>query len=403
MPLTDTAIKKAKSSEKQYKLGDSGGLYLLVTPDGAKYWRLKYRHAGKERLLAIGVYPAVSLAEAREDRDEAKRLLKQGTDPVLHRKQQRHSAAVAAANTLKLVAREWHEKQKHRWIDHHAQSVMGSLETNVFPNLGDRPIREITALELLTTLRKIEKRGALDVAQRVLQRCSAVFRYGIAAGLCAYNPAADLRGALKRPKSKNHPALSEAELPEFLQKLEAYEGRPETKGALRLLLLTFVRTTELRGAEWTEFDVQAAEWIVPAARMKMNLEHIVPLSRQAIAIIESLRPITGHTAYVFPHMSRSDKCMSENTMLYALYRMGYHARATGHGFRTTASTILNERGFNPDAIERQLAHVAQNKVRGVYNKAEYLPIRRTIMQAWADHLDGLYSGCGVTPLKKRVA
>lgn len=403
MPLTDTAVRKAQSREKQFKISDAGGLYLLVTPDGAKYWRLKYRHAGKEKLLAIGVYPLVTLAQAREDRDEAKRLLKHGIDPVLHRKQQRHSAAVAAANTFSIVAREWHDKQKHQWVEHHAQSVMESLESNVFPDLGHRPIGEITAPELLATLRKIEKRGALDVAQRVLQRSGAVFRYGIAAGFCTYNPAGDLRGALKAPKPKNHASLRESELPEFVKKLEGYDGRPETKYALRLLLLTFVRSGELRGALWEEFDTEAAEWRIPADRMKMRIEHIVPLSTQVIEVLDALRPITGQSRYLFPHVSRPDRCMSENTMLYALYRMGYHSRATGHGFRTTASTILNERGFHPDAIERQLAHAEKNKVRGAYNKAEYLPARRRMMQEWADYLDEVGGRERVTPIKKWAA
>lgn len=403
MPLTDAAVRKAKSRDKPYKLGDAGGLYLLVTPDGAKYWRLKYRHAGKEKLLAIGVYPTVSLAHARDEREAAKRLLKQGTDPVLFRKQQRQAAEVNAANTFEIVARQWHEKQKHHWVESHAERVIESLEANIFPDLGTRPIRDITAPELLATMRKIEKRGALDVAQRVLQRCGSVFRYGIAAGLCVSNPAGDLRGALKSPKSKNHASLSEGELPEYLKKLDAYDGRPETKSALRLLLLTFVRTGELRGAEWSEIDTEAAEWRVPAERMKMGVEHIVPLSRQALAVLEELRPFTDGGRYVFPHISRPEKCMSENTMLYALYRMGYHSRATGHGFRTTASTILNEQGFHPDAIERQLAHAENNKVRAAYNKAEYLPARRKMMQAWADYLDGLNAGARVTPIRKRAA
>jgi integrase len=407
--LTDVSCRRAKPREKPYKLFDTGGLYLLVSPggtrkpEGLKHWRLKYRHARKEKLLALGVYPQVTLAEARADRDDAKRLLKQGTDPVLFRKQQRRTAEVAAANTFEIVARQWHEKQKNQWVAHHAQSVIESLETNIFADLGGQPIREVTAPDLLATMRKVEKRGALDVAQRVLQRCSAVFRYGIASGLCVHNPAADLRGALKAPNPKNHAALSAADLPEYLEKLAAYDGRPETKHALRMLLLTFVRTGELRGAEWTEFDTEAAEWRVPAARMKMKVEHIVPLSRQALAILEALRPITGHSRYLFPNVAKPATCMSENTMLYALYRMGYHSRATGHGFRTTASTILNEQGFPADAIERQLAHGEKNKVRAAYNKAEYLPTRRKMMQAWADYLDGIAAGANVTPIRKRAA
>jgi integrase len=403
MPLTDTAIRKAKARAKQFKMGDAGGLYLLVRPDGAKYWRLKYRYAGKEKLLALGVYPQVSLAEARADRDDAKRLLKQRTDPVLFRKQQRHTAEVAAANTFEIIARQWHEKQKHHWKPGHADQVIESLVANVFPDIGGRPLSEVTAPELLATMRKIEKRGALETAQRVLQRCGSVFRYGIASGLCVGNPAADLRGALKSPKRKNYAALSEADLPEFIQKVDAYDGRPETRIALRMLLRTFVRTTELRAAEWSEFNIGAAEWRVPAVRMKMKADHIVPLSTQTLADLEALRMLTGHSRLLFPNVAKPDRCMSENTMLYAIYRIGYHSRATGHGFRTTASTILNEQGFAADAIERQLAHAEPNKVRGAYNKAEYLPIRRKMMQAWADFLDGLAAGAKVAPIKKCAA
>jgi integrase len=398
--LSDTAARKAKGRDKPYKLADAGGLYLLVKPDAAKYWRLKYRHAGKERLLAIGVYPQTSLAEARQAREDAKRLIKQGLDPVTYRKQQRHVAEANAANTFGAVAREWLEKYGHRWVPIHLERVSQSLKLNVLPDLENRPIREITAPELLATMRRVEHRGALDMAQRVLQRCSAVFRYGVAAGHCDRNPAADLRGALKPPKRGNFASLAAVDLPEYLKKLETYDGKIETRLALRLLLQTFVRTTELRAAEWTEFDIDAAEWRIPAARMKMGAEHIVPLSMQALALLEELRPLTGHSRFLFPNQANPQTCMSENTMLYALYRMGYHSRATGHGFRTTASTILNEQGFDADAIERQLAHAERNKVRAAYNKAEYLPARRKMMQAWADYLDGIAAGAKVKPIRR---
>jgi integrase len=403
MPLTEIAVRKAKPRIKQYKLSDSGGLYLLVKPDGAKYWRVKYRHGGKEKLLALGVYDQVSLADARTERDQAKKQLKQGLDPVTSRKQQRRETEIAAANTFEIIAREWIEKQKHQWVADHTERVLDSLVANVFPDLGSRPIRDITPPDLLATLRKIEKRGALETAQRVMQRCSTVFRYAIASGLCTINPAADLRGAIKSPRSSNYAALSAADLPEYLKKLDAYDGRPETKHALRMLLLTFVRSGELRGAEWAEFDLKASEWRVPAERMKMKVEHIVPLCKQTIETLESLRPITGHSRFLFPNMANPQTCMSENTMLYALYRMGYHSRATGHGFRTTASTILNEQGFPADAIERQLAHGEKNKVRAAYNKAEYLATRRKMMQAWADFLDGLAAGANITPIRRHAA
>jgi len=399
VPLTEIAIRKAKPRIKQYKLGDSGGLYLLIKPDGAKYWRAKYRHGGKEKLLSFGVYPPVTLAEARAERDKAKVLLKQGLDPIASRKRRRREMEIATANTFEVVARDWVQRQQHQWVSDHTARVLESLVANVFGDLGSRPIKDITPPDLLATLRKIENRGALETAQRVLQRCSAVFRYAIASGICVTNPAADLHGAVKSPKSGNYAALGAADLPEYLTKLAGYDGRPETRHALRLLLLTFVRTRELRGAEWTEINVDAAEWRVPPERMKMGVEHIVPLSRQTMATIEALRPITGHSRFLFPNMANPETCMSNNTMLYAIYRMGYHSRATGHGFRTTASTILNEQGFPADAIERQLAHGERNKVRAAYNKAEYLPARRRMMQAWADYLDGLASGAKIRNIR----
>lgn len=400
MALTDPAIRKAKGREKQYKLADAAGLYLLVKPDGSKYWRLKYRHSGKEKLLAIGVYPQVTLAAAREARDGAKALLKQGLDPVVTRRQVRYAAAVATRNTFELVARDWIDKQRLRWVPDHAERVLQSLEADVFPDIGSRPMSEITAPELLLTLRKIEKRGALETAQRILQRCGSAFRYGIASGICLNNPAADLRGALQAPSRSNYAALSAADLPEFLTELGAYDGRPETILALRLLLLTWARSGELRAAQWPEFDLKQAEWRIPAERMKMRTPHLVPLSRQAITALKALQKITGSQDYLFPAVSSPTKCMSENTMLYAIYRMGYHSRATGHGFRATASTIMNEMGWNADAIERQLAHKERNKVRAAYHRSEYLPERRKMMQAWADYLDALAAGGEVVEMRR---
>ncbi len=264
---------------------------------------------------------------------------------------------------------------------------MRRLEGDIFPTLGQRPINAITAPELLEAIRSIEKRGAIDIAHRATQTCGQIFRYGIAIGRAERNPAADLKGALKTRTKRNYSHLKASELPEFLSKLEAYEGFIETKLALRLLLLTFVRTTELRAAEWAEINFEKAEWRIPAERMKMREQHIVPLSRQAIAILRELHKYTGNTQYLFPGQNNPNKFMSENTMLGALYRMGYHSRATGHGFRSTASTVLNEQGFRPDVIERQLAHAERNKVRASYNHAQYLPERREMMQWWADYLD----------------
>ena len=403
MPQTDKAIRNSRGRAKQYKLADGGGLYLLVKPNGKRYWRLKYRHADKEKLLALGVYPAVPLADARLARDEAKKLIKKRLDPLALKKQEQHVMQVASANTFEIVARDWIEKQKHRWIPAHTAAVLESLENDIFPDLGSRPITSITAPELLAPLRKIEKRGALETAGRVLQRCGSVFRYGIATGVCTYNPAGDLRGALAAPKRTNYAALSADELPEFLTKVQTYDGRPETKLALRLLLLTMVRSGELRGAEWGEIDVDAAQWRIPAERMKMRIPHIVPLSRQAQEAFEELRKLTGTGRFVFANLTNRAKVMSENTMLYALYRLGYHSRATGHGFRATASTILNEQGWKADAIERQLAHTEKNKVRAAYHRSEYLDERRKMMQAWADYLDSLASGPAVLAIRQQAA
>lgn len=399
MPLTDVAIRNAKAKAKPYKLADGGGLYVLVNPDGSKYWRLKYRYGGKEKLLALGVYPQVRVSEAREYRDEAKRVLKSNRDPSLVRKEQKRAAEISSANTFEAVAREWVEQQAHRWIAAHTKRVLDSLVDNAFPVLGFRPINEIGAPELLSALRKIESRGALETAHRVLQRCNAIFRYAISTGRCERNPAVDLRGALKAPKRANYAALSATDLPDFLNKLEVYDGHLQTKVALKLLVLTFVRSGELRAAEWSEFDLERAEWRIPAERMKMRTPHIVPLSRQALNLLEQLKPLTGHGRFLFPNQSKPQACMSENTMLYALYRMGYHSRTTGHGFRATASTVLNEQGWKADAIERQLAHAERNKVRAAYHRSEYLEERRKMMQHWADYLEAIQTGAQVLPFK----
>jgi integrase len=291
-------------------------------------------------------------------------------------------------NAFEVVAREWFEQRKHEWADKSATSFLKRLERHILPKLGQRPIADITAPEILSVLRVVEGNGALDTAQRVMQMCGQIFMYAIATGRAERNPVPDLRGALKSPVTKHHSYLKAADLPEFLRKLKAYDGAVLTKLALRFLLLTFVRTTELRAAEWSEMDFDKGEWRIPAERMKMKELHIVPLSRQAVAVLRELQNYTGNRQYIFPNQHNLLTFMSENTMLYALYRMGYHSRTTGHGFRSTASTILNENGFRPDVIERQLAHTERNGVRRAYNHAEYLPERRKLMQWWADYLDG---------------
>lgn len=392
MSLTDTAIRNFKTFDKPYKRADGGGMFLHVLPGGAKYWRLAYRLHGKQKIFAIGVYPTVSLAEARQIRDEAKKLIKQGIDPVSERKQSVRRKSEERANTFELVAREWHKTKGASWTESHAKKIMNSLEADIFPKLGDCPIAAISAPDLLAALRVIEKRGALEIAARVLQRCNAVFRYAVATGMMSFNPAAELRGALKTPERRHHAALAHDDLPEFLSKLAGYEGDLQTRLGLLLMAHTFVRTGELRAAEWLEFNLELAEWRIPAARMKMREEHIVPLSSQAVALLCQLKAINGDSSFVFPSASGRGKCISENTLLYALYRLGYHSRATGHGFRATASTILNEMGFHADWIERQLAHAERNKVRAAYNRAQYLSERRQMMQIWSDFLDVVGTG-----------
>ena len=387
--LTDPKIKSAKPKERAYKLSDGAGMYIHVMPRGGRYWRLKYRFGGKEKTLALGVYPDVSLARARKKRQAARELLDAGKDPGLAKKAAKRQEIMRANNTFEGVAREWHEQQAHRWTERHANKVMSSLNRTIFPMLGARPIADIEAPELLDVLRVIEHRGALVTAHEVLQRCSAVFRYAIASCKANYNPAADLKDALKPVKTTHYASLSEEDLPEFLEKLDAYDGHKITQLAMRLLMLTFVRTVELRGARWDEFDLDKNLWRIPAKRMKQGVEHMVPLSDQAIDVLEELKPLTGHYGFVFPGRINIAKPMSENTVLYALYRMGYHGKATGHGFRSTASTILNEMQFPSDAIERQLAHGERDKVRAAYNKALYLDKRTEMMQTWADYLDSM--------------
>ena len=392
MPLTVPAVRNAKPRKTPYKLADEKGLYLRVNPDGSRYWRLKYRFGGKEKLLALGVAGDVTLAEARAARDEAKRKLRAGIDPAAVRKAEKLRQKFDGENSFKAVARRWIGQMsvKRKWGTDQADRVETSLVNDVYADIGHRPIADIKPPEVLAVLRKIEDRGAHEIRGRVQQRIGAVFRYAVAHGLCESDPTRDLRDAFETAAVTHRAALAEKDLPEFLEKVDDYNGEPTTKLAIKLLVLIFVRPgRELRQAEWTEFDLDAAVWRVPAARVKMRDEHIVPLSTQAVAVLRELQALTGGGRFVFPHRSNPKKVMSENTILYALYRMGYHSRATAHGFRTTASTILNETGFPPDVIERQLAHAERNKVRAAYNRAQYLPERTKMMQAWADLVDAI--------------
>lgn len=361
-------------------------MYLEVMPSGAKYWRLKYRIDGKEKRAALGVYPNVSLLEARKERDKIKESVRAGLDPTHEKRRLKLERTLDRANSFEAVAREWHDKQKVGWTEKHANRVWKMIENELLAPLAARPIREISAPELLAVMRTIESRDALDISHRCLQTASQIFRYAIATGRADRDPAPDLRGALKTRAVVHMKRIGESELPELMQKIATYDGDLQTRLALQLLALTFVRTVELRNAEWSEIDEAKAEWRIPAAKMKMRSEHIVPLSTQALAVIKQLSELNGNWPLLFPSRSNAKKPISENTVLYALYRLGYHSRMTGHGFRGLASTILNENGFNSDWIERQLAHTEQNSVRAAYNHAQYLPERRRMMQWWGDYL-----------------
>lgn len=400
MKLTNTEVKNTKPGPKPKRLFDGHGLYIEIIPAGGKYWRLKYRHGGKEKRLSLGVYPEVSLAEARERRDAARKLLTQGVDPAEARKQEK-AQDHAQGETFEFVAMEWFERFRSKWAAPHAGRILTRLKKDVFPFIGTRPLHEISAPELLATMRRIESRGAIETAHRALQNCGQVFRYAVACGKAERDPSGDLRGALTPTKEKHHPSITDPkELGELLRAIDAYQGSHVVRCALKLAPLVFVRPGELRKAEWSEVDLEAAEWRIPAEKMKMRVQHIVPLSRQAVAILRELHPLTGTGTFLFPGVRSSAKPMSENTVNAALRYMGYSTeQVTGHGFRSTASTLLNELGWNRDAIERQLAHAERNNVRAAYNFAEFLPERRKMMQAWADYLDGLRIGGKVLPIR----
>jgi integrase len=387
MPLTDISIKAAKPTAKPMKLFDTGGLFLIVAPSGGKWWRFKYRFQRKAKTLSLGTYPTMTLKDARERRDELRRQLARGVDPGVMRKACKESQA----NTFEALALEWHAKFKHTWTAEHAERIRARLKADVFPWLGAKSIRDITAPELLAVVRRIEARGALDTAHRALANCGQVFRYAIATGRGKRDISADLRGALPPVRSKHHASIIDVKaVGALLRAIDGYEGHFITRCALRLAPLVFVRPGELRAAEWRELDLDTAEWRIPGSRMKMRAVHIIPLSQQAVAILRELHPLTGRGKYVFPSLRTGERPMSENTVNAALRRLGYDkGEMTGHGFRSMASTLLNEQGWHHDAIERQLAHVERDAVRGAYNYAQYLPERRKMMQAWADHLDGL--------------
>ncbi len=400
MGLTDTAIRNAKPRDKQYKLYDARGLYVLVQKSG-KYFRFDYRFMGLRKTLALGVYPDVTLAEARRGRDDARKLLKNDVDPSQHQKEAKSMKRELMKNNFETIAREWFAKQERSWSEGHASRVIRRLELNVFPMIGKRPIKLITAPDLLEVLKKIEKRGAFHTAHRIKQMCGQVFRYAVATGRADRDPSGDLKGALTSIKTENMAALTDPKkIGGLLRAIDEYDGQIATQCALRLAPLVFVRPGELRKAEWSEVDLDNATWTIPGEKMKMGLPHIVPLAGQAVDIFKEIEPITGSGQYVFPSLRSGQRPMSNNTVNAALRRMGYDKeQMTGHGFRAMASTLLHEQGWPSDVIERQLAHAERNSVKGAYNHAEHLPKRRKMMQAWADYLDALKAGGKVIPIR----
>lgn len=405
--LTDTTVRKAKAGDKPQRLFDSGGLYVEISPAGGKLWRLKYRFGGKEKRLALGTYPDISLAEARERRTDARRLLANGTDPGEVKKAakvERIKVAAIVADTFENVAREWLARQdgaevtlrKSRWI----------LEAFLFPEIGGVPIAEVTPRMLLEALRKIEATGKLETAKRAKVKAGQVFRWAILEGKTETDPTNSLRGALKAPKNKHHAAVTDpAKIGELLRAIDSFTGQPVTLAALKLAPLVFVRPGELRHAEWAEFDLDGAIWRIPPERMKMKAAHIVPLSMQTVAILRELQPLTGEGRYVFPGLRTINRPMSENTVNAALRRLGYGTdEMTGQGFRSMAASRLNEMGWNADAIERQLAHAESNKVRAAYTHgAQYLDERKRMMQVWADYLEVLRVGGNVISMMRKAS
>lgn len=401
MPLTDLKIRSAKPKEKPYKLSDFDGLYLLVTEKGQKWWRFRYRFNRKEKLLSMGTYPEISLADARQRRDEARRQIAHSIDPGAVRKAQKQ-ADTKETETFEVIAREWHAKFKPSWTEGHATTIMSRLERDLFPWLGKRPIAEIKAPELLAVLRRVESRGALETAHRIRTIAGQVFRYSVATGRAERDPSADLKGAIPQPGEKHLAALTDPkDVAPLLRAIDGYNGHFVVKCALRLAPLFFVRPGELRKAEWAEIDLEQAVWNIPAHKMKMKQAHIVPLCRQAIEILTELKALTGASKYVFPSGWTNSQPMSNNAILAALRRMGFEKGSmTGHGFRAMARTILDEvLQVRPDYIEHQLAHAVRDPNGRAYNRTAHLAERRKMMQTWADYLDGLKAGATVIPFK----
>lgn len=402
-PLTNIQIKTAKPAPKDVKLFDGGGLFLLITPTGGKLWQLKYRYDGKEKKLALGAYPTLSLAEARERREDAKRLLLDGIDPGAVKKARKEAVVAEAANSFEVVAREWHNKFKHTWSEVHTCTLMERLERDIFPYIGAKDIAGIKPPELLAVLRRVESRGALDTAHRERFLCGQIFRYAIATGRTERDPSADLKGALPPVKFGHRAAPTDpTDVAPLLRAIDDFKCTFPVKCALQLLPLVFCRPGELRMAEWSEIDFDNKQWNIPAHRMKMKEPHIVPLSRQAIAILKELQPLTGSGKYLFPSLRSPQRCMSDNTLNASFRRMGFEKHEiSAHGFRAMARTILDEvLQFRPDFIEHQLAHAVRDANGRAYNRTSHLAERRRMLQVWADYLDELKIGAKVIPLKK---
>lgn len=400
MKLTDAKLRTLSEPGKHF---DGGGLYLDLTAAGGRYWRLKYRIAGKEKLLALGVYPTVSLKEARDLAGQARQAIQAGDDPAEQRKAAKVKAAHEAVNTFRVVAHEWMEHQATRWEPITLERIRSSLDANVLSILGGRPLASITALEVMNAVKAVEARGAGEQAGRVLQRVKAIFRWAVIHGRLESNPMLDLVPAeiLKPREVKHRAALDAKDLPAFLAQVDAYDGDPHTVHALRLLMLTATRPGEVRGARWAEVDMDAALWVIPGERMKMRHEHRVPLSRQSLELLQSMQALSGGRELIFPSPYYPSKPLSENTFNSAMARMGYKNMATAHGFRALFCTVANETGWRADVIERQLAHVERNQVRAAYHRSTYMDERTKLLQWWADYLDGRKAG-NVVHLRQRV-
>jgi len=405
MALSDAAIRAAKSTDKQFKLFDEGGLFLIVKPSGGKLWRLKYRHLGKEQQLSVGRYPDVGLKDARERRDEARKLIANGKNPTFERKRAVVAASVGAANTFSAIAEELIAKREREGLKAVTTGKARWLLSLLAPDLGDRPIADIEPFELLAAIKKVETSGRLETAKRLLAFAGRVFRYAVATTRARHNLAADLQGALVAPKVKHHAAIIDPKgVGALLRAIDGFEGQPVTVWALRLAPHVFVRPGELRQAQWSEFDLDAAVWRIPAERMKMKREHVLPLSKQAVAILTEAQGLTGGGQLVFPGQRTPKRPMSENTLNAALRRLGYSTdEMTSHGFRSTASTLLNESGrWSRDAIERALAHGDTDSVRGAYHRGTHWDERVKMAQWWSDYLDGLRIGGQVIPIVREA-